>query len=43
MAGIHERCLSTAEEFGVPGDYVAGANISAFTQVADAMLAMGVI
>jgi glutamate dehydrogenase (NADP+) len=43
MAGIHERCVGTAEEFGVPGDYVAGANISAFIQVADAMLAMGVI
>ncbi|WP_185995811.1 NADP-specific glutamate dehydrogenase [Nocardioides campestrisoli] len=43
MAGIHERCLTTAEEYGVPGDYVAGANISGFCQVADAMLAMGVI
>ncbi len=43
MAGIHERCLSTADEYDIPGDYVAGANISGFTQVADAMLAMGVI
>ncbi len=43
MAGIHERCLTTAEEFGVPGDYAAGANISGFIQVADAMLAMGVV
>jgi glutamate dehydrogenase (NADP+) len=43
MAGIHERCLHTAEEYAVPGDYVAGANIAGFVQVADAMLAMGVI
>jgi glutamate dehydrogenase (NADP+) len=43
MAGIHERCLHTAEEYGVPGDYVAGANIAGFVQVADAMLAMGVV
>ena len=35
--------LTTADEYGVPGDYVAGANIAGFTQVADAMLAMGVI
>ncbi len=43
MHSIHERCLTTAEEYGVPDDYVLGANIAGFTQVADAMLAMGVI
>ncbi|HLN75557.1 MAG TPA: NADP-specific glutamate dehydrogenase [Nocardioidaceae bacterium] len=43
MVGIHERCVTTAEEYDLPGDYVAGANISGFTQVADAMLAQGVI
>jgi glutamate dehydrogenase (NADP+) len=43
MAGIHQRCLTAADEYDVPGDYVAGANISGFTQVADAMLAMGVV
>ena len=43
MAGIHRRCLSTADAYDVPGDYVAGANISGFIQVADAMLAMGVV
>ncbi len=43
MRGIHDRCLATADEYGLPGDYVAGANISGFTQVADAMLALGVI
>ncbi len=43
MVGIHERCAAAAEEFGRPGDYVLGANTSSFIQVADAMLAMGVI
>ncbi len=43
MAGIHERCLAVADEYDVPGDYAAGANIAGFTKVADAMLAMGVV
>lgn len=43
MRGIHDRCLATADDYGVPGDYVAGANIAGFTHVADAMLALGVI
>jgi len=43
MKGIHDNCLETADEFGQPGDYVAGANIAGFIQVADAMLALGVI
>ena len=43
MRGIHDRCLETADEYGVPGNYTAGANIAGFTQVADAMLALGVI
>ncbi|GGH39897.1 NADP-specific glutamate dehydrogenase [Microbacterium album] len=43
MTSIHDRCLATADEYDVPGDYVAGANIAGFTQVADAMLALGVI
>ncbi|MDL9936184.1 NADP-specific glutamate dehydrogenase [Gordonia sp. ABSL1-1] len=43
MGAIHARCLETADEYGLPGDYVAGANIAAFTHVADAMLALGVI
>ena len=41
MATIHERCLETADEYGAPGDYVAGANIAGFTQVADSMIAPG--
>ncbi len=43
MRGIHDRCLATAEEYGSPGDYVAGANVAGFIQVADAMLALGLI
>jgi glutamate dehydrogenase (NADP+) len=43
MQGIHDRCLHTADEYGTPGSYVAGANIAGFTRVADAMLALGVI
>jgi glutamate dehydrogenase (NADP+) len=43
MRGIHDRCLATADEYGTPGNYVAGANITGFLQVADAMLAQGVI
>ncbi len=41
MRSIHDRCLETADEYGVPGDYVAGANIAGFIHVADAMLALG--
>lgn len=43
MENIHTRCAETADEYGIPGDYVAGANIAGFTQVADAMIAQGVI
>lgn len=43
MENIHTRCAETADEYGAPGDYVAGANIAGFIQVADAMLAQGVI
>ena len=43
MKGIHDRCLETADEYGSPGDYAAGANIAGFVHVADAMLAQGVV
>jgi len=43
MRGIHDRCLETADEYGSPGNYVAGANIAGFTRVADSMLALGVV
>jgi len=43
MRDVHAVCHETAEAYGVPGDYVAGANIAGFTRVADAMLALGLI
>lgn len=43
MIDIHARCAETAEEYGLPGNYVAGANIAGFVSVADAMIALGVI
>jgi glutamate dehydrogenase (NADP+) len=43
MRNIHERVVTTAEDYDRPGDYVFGANAAGFTAVADAMLAMGVI
>jgi glutamate dehydrogenase (NADP+) len=43
MRGIHDRCLQTADEYGSPGSYVVGANVAGFIQVADAMLALGII
>ncbi|WP_423446497.1 NADP-specific glutamate dehydrogenase [Kocuria sp. KSNUG] len=43
MRGIHETCAATAEEYGMPGNYVAGANISGFIKVARAMVAQGII
>ncbi|GAA3360439.1 NADP-specific glutamate dehydrogenase [Saccharopolyspora gregorii] len=43
MRGIHDRCLQTADEYDAPGNYIVGANIAGFTQVADAMLSLGVV
>jgi len=43
MAGIHDNCAATADEYGHPGDYVVGANIAGFTKVADATIALGVV
>jgi glutamate dehydrogenase (NADP+) len=43
MRAIHDVCWTTAEEYGVPGNYMHGANIAGFTKVADAMLDQGVV
>jgi glutamate dehydrogenase (NADP+) len=43
MRAIHHDCRTTAEEYGVPGNYMHGANIAGFTKVADAMLDQGVV
>ena len=43
MAGIHRNASETAAEYGCAGNLVRGANIAAFTKVADAMLEQGVV
>jgi len=43
MAGIHEACYGTADEYGSPGNYVVGANIVGFLRVSQAMTALGLI
>jgi len=43
MVNIFHSLDDAAKEFGMPGNYVAGANIAGFKKVADAMLAQGVI
>ncbi|TWU45027.1 NAD(P)-specific glutamate dehydrogenase [Novipirellula aureliae] len=43
MKDIHDRCLETADEFGVPGNYARGANIAGFVSVAKAMESLGLI
>lgn len=43
MIDIHRTCLETADTYGMPGNYVAGANIAGFEKVADAMVAQGLI
>ena len=41
MTGIYANCAAAAKEYGMEGNYVAGANIAGFTKVVDAMLAHG--
>jgi glutamate dehydrogenase (NADP+) len=43
IRGIHRRCLEAAEEYGTPGNYLAGANIAAFEKVVNAMLDQGAV
>ncbi len=43
MTTVHELCHETSDEYGVPGNYVVGANIAAFELVATAMDALGLI
>ncbi len=42
MTGIYHNIADAAAEYGLAGNYVAGANIAGFKKVADAMLAQGV-
>ena len=43
MKAIHKQCVDAAAAYGMPGNYVAGANIAGFVKVADAMLDQGVV
>jgi glutamate dehydrogenase (NADP+) len=43
MVNIHNACTTTADEYGVPGNYVLGANIAGFIKIADSMLDQGVV
>ncbi|HDM10608.1 MAG: NADP-specific glutamate dehydrogenase [Deltaproteobacteria bacterium] len=43
MKNIHKTCLETAEEYGEPGNYLAGANIAGFVKVVDAMIDQGLV
>lgn len=43
MQTIHKQCMDTAAEFGRPGNYVMGANITGFSRVAYSMLDQGLI
>jgi glutamate dehydrogenase (NADP+) len=43
MTNIHHTCVETAQRFGMPGNYVVGANIAGFLKVANAMLDQGLV
>jgi len=43
MKSIHHACKETAQEYGAPGNYVLGANISGFVKVANTMIDQGLV
>jgi len=43
MKSIHNSCLTAAEQYGTPGNYVNGANIAGFVKVVDAMIDQGLV
>ena len=43
MVHIHNSCVEAAKEYGMPGNYLAGANIAGFKKVAEAMIAQGLV
>lgn len=43
MKNIHDNAYAAAKEFGMEGNYVAGANIAGFLKVATAMIAQGIV
>ncbi|MCH5204844.1 MAG: NADP-specific glutamate dehydrogenase, partial [Oscillospiraceae bacterium] len=43
MKEIFKQCDNAAKEYGMPGNYMAGANIAGFLKVAEAMKAQGCV
>ena len=43
MVNIYHQISAAAEKYGVPDNFVAGANLAGFEKVADAMLAQGIV
>jgi glutamate dehydrogenase (NADP+) len=43
MITIYENSKAASEEYGKPGNFVAGANIAGFVKVANAMMAQGLV
>ncbi|MBQ5951946.1 MAG: NADP-specific glutamate dehydrogenase, partial [Lachnospiraceae bacterium] len=43
MVGIYAKVAGAAEKYGMPGNFVAGANIAGFEKVVDAMQAQGIV
>jgi glutamate dehydrogenase (NADP+) len=43
MKSIHKTCLDAAAEYGLPENYLTGANIAGFVKVVNAMLDQGLV
>jgi glutamate dehydrogenase (NADP+) len=43
MKSIHKACLDAASEYGVSGNYMAGANMAGFMKVVNAMIDQGLV
>ena len=43
MANIFAKAADAAERYGVPGNYVAGANIAGFEKGVEAMMGQGIV
>ncbi|CAM9461331.1 unnamed protein product [Heterosigma akashiwo] len=43
MRAVYQQCAEAAEEYGMPGNLQAGANIAGFKKVANAMIAQGCV
>ncbi|MFL2975884.1 MAG: NADP-specific glutamate dehydrogenase [Candidatus Thalassarchaeaceae archaeon] len=43
MVNIHKNAFETAERYGMPGNYVAGANIAGFLKIAESTMSQGIL